>query len=109
MKRLVKLISPLALATGLFLLGSAEEAGAQGTESATVAPPKKPIPAGFEPIAGREAQAESVSAPMLVVLAYGAFFLLTFGYVVHVSRRQKALSDELEALKAKVGRGGGGA
>lgn len=109
MKRLVKLISLLALAFGLLVVHSAPDAGAQGTESATAAPAKKPIPAGFEPIAGREAQAEAVSAPMLVVLAYGAFFLLTFGYVVHVTRRQKALSDELEALKTKVGRGGGGA
>jgi CcmD family protein len=93
-------------------VASAENARAQPADTSTpaaAATTKKPIPPGFEPIAGKEAQAESVSAPLLVVLAYGAFFLLTFGYVVHLARRQKALSDEVAALRQKLGKGGSGA
>lgn len=110
MKPVLKLLSPFALALALGAL-SVPEADAQPTGSSTpaAAAEKKAIPPGFEPIAGKEERAEAVSAPLLVVLAYGAFFLLTFGYVVHVTRRQKALSDELTALRQKLGGGGGGA
>lgn len=110
MNALMKLLFPLTLALSL-AVAHPEDASAQPTASSTpaAAPEKKPIPPGFEPLAGKEERAESVSAPLLVVLAYGAFFLLTFGYVVHVARRQKALSDELAQLRAKLGGGGRGA
>jgi hypothetical protein len=95
----------LALSFGWSFEVQAQGTGT-GTPTAAPAPEKKPIPAGFEPIAGKEEAAESVSAPLLVVVAYGTFFLLTFGYVVHVVRRQKALSDEIAAVRKKVGGGG---
>lgn len=103
--------SPFALLPlALLLFGlsslSSPDTMAQGAATATPAVEKKAIPPGFEPIAGKEEKAESVSAPMLVVLAYGTFFFLTFGYVVHVVRRQKALSDEIAAVQKKVGGGG---
>lgn len=75
--------------------------------AAETPPPKRNIPPGFEPVSGKEAVAESVSAPLMVVLAYGAFFVLMFGYVIYVVRGQTALSNELKALDDKLKKAGG--
>lgn len=68
---------------------------------------KHEAPPGFEPVSGKERAAESVSAPLMVVLAYAAFFVLMFGYVAYVVKGQTALSKELKDLDAKIKKAGG--
>ena len=61
-------------------------------------------PAGYEPVRGGEARAESAGANSLVAIAYGAIFVLVFGYVIHVARSQTAVSRSIEELSAKLER-----
>jgi hypothetical protein len=99
----------------LFTLCFAAPAWAQGpAETATSAAPPaaatppspqpKPLPNGFVPLAGKEAAAESVDANTLVVLAYAAFFLAMFGFVIYVVRAQSALAREIQELSGKLER-----
>ena len=64
------------------------------------------VPEGFEPIKGKEARAESVDASTLVVAAYGAIFVLMFGFVIHVVRGQAEISRQMQALAKKLDGGG---
>lgn len=64
--------------------------------------PSRVLPPGFAPVPGGEARAEAVDANMLVILAYAGFFLGMFGYVIHIVRRQAALSRDIQELSAKL-------
>ncbi len=62
------------------------------------------IPPGFERVTGAPEE-DKADAPTLVVLAYAAFFVGMFGYVLWLGRRQQALARHLEELAAKMNQG----
>lgn len=100
-------ITSFALSLALLVLPVGALAQAPTSTAAAPAPaagPSKPLPPGFEPISGREAAAESVSASLLVVLAYAAFLAGMFGFVIYVARGQAALAKEIKELSEKLGR-----
>jgi CcmD family protein len=47
---------------------------------------------------------EAVSAPLFVVIAYSAIWLVLVGFVVAVWRRQREVQRELELLKTELAR-----
>jgi len=94
-----------ALVLSIFLAAPVLAEAQTSTTTPAVAPsaPAKPaLPPGFEPVPGGAARAESVDANVLVVAAYAAFFLGMFGFVIHVARRQAALSKDIEELSRKL-------
>jgi CcmD family protein len=104
----------LALALLAAPLSLPARAFAEGATTSSTAPPnpaapeKKPLPPGFEPVKGGEARAAQVDANALVVAAYAAFFLLLFGFVLHVVRTQARMAAELKELSSKLDRLGKG-
>ncbi len=53
------------------------------------------------------ASGEAVSAPLFVVIAYSAIWLVLVGFVVMVWRRQREVQRELERLAHELARSGG--
>ncbi|MBI4817360.1 MAG: hypothetical protein HY791_13940 [Deltaproteobacteria bacterium] len=90
-----------------FALAVAVHGGAyaQSPPTSTAAAAKPAIPAGFEPIVGKEAKAESVNASTMVVGAYAAVLALIFGFVVHVVRSQAELAREMRELAERIEKG----
>ena len=58
----------------------------------------------YQPGAGSAA----VSAPLFVVIAYSAIWLVVIGFVVMVWRRQRDVQRELERLAKELARSAGG-
>ncbi|MBK8013423.1 MAG: hypothetical protein IPK13_18970 [Deltaproteobacteria bacterium] len=79
-------------------------ASASGPASASAsasAMPKKSPPPGFEPVSGAS-EDEAVDAGMLVAIAYATFFLLMFGYIIVLARRQAEMAVELSLLAQRI-------
>ena len=72
-----------------------------GTSTITKFEAAKPVPPGFEKVAGAP-DAQKIDASRLVVIAYIAIFSGVFGYVIFVSRRQAELAKEMAELAARI-------
>lgn len=66
------------------------------TKDAPQAPP------GFEPIAGKAKDAQSVDANVLVMASYGSIFTLLTVYLLFMFRDRKRVSKELETLQKQI-------
>lgn len=74
-----------------------------GTGTAAAQAPVRQLPPGFERVAGAP-ETEKVDANKLVVIAYIAFFVCMFGYVVYVARGQAAIAKEMAELNERIRR-----
>jgi hypothetical protein len=100
-----RILLSITFGFALLLAGSAraEPQGATRTASASMMPGEKKAPPGFEPVAGAEKKTEIDPNP-LVIGAYAMFFVLMFGYVVHVARSQAAIAREMHDLAKRIER-----
>ncbi|MCK6549484.1 hypothetical protein L6R52_26835 [Myxococcota bacterium] len=80
-------------------------AAAASQPAAEVAKPieDKPLPPGFERVAGAPAE-EQLDPNPLVVAAYAMFFVVMFGYLIHVARSQAAIAREMAELAERIKR-----
>ncbi len=100
-------LAPLALAAAILAAPVCALADlAPPAPAPAPAPAERPVPPGFERVAGAP-DTEKVDASKLVVAAYAAFFVGMFGYVLWVGRQQSAIARELVELGARVRRDGG--
>lgn len=90
-----------ALSIPLGLLGF-DDAGAQPAPAGTATTAKK-LPPGFERVAGAP-EKEQLDPNPLVGGAYVMFFVMMFGYLVHVARSQAAMAREMAELAERVRR-----
>jgi hypothetical protein len=72
------------------------------TGTTTASKPRE-VPAGFERVAGAP-PTEQVDANKLVIIAYIAFFVCMFGYIVFVARSQATIAKEMGELSERIRR-----
>ena len=95
-------MAALLIALSIALWGKEASAQQPGeTANATVAPPPKPLPPGFERVAGAP-ETEKLDPSPLVTGAYAMFFVFMFGYVVYVARSQTAIAKEMAELSERI-------
>jgi hypothetical protein len=87
----------------LLLMFAAVPAFAQTGTSTPAQAAQKQLPPGFERVAGAP-ETEKVDANQLVIIAYIAFFVCMFGYVVFVARSQAAMAKEMAELDERIRR-----
>jgi hypothetical protein len=72
-------------------------------QTQTATPAAKPLPPGFERVAGAP-ETDKVDANKLVIIAYIVFFVAMFGYIVYIARGQAAIAKEMAELNERIRR-----